>query len=412
MLCGLLLAGALCAAPGEAWARSRVSCDTQVDALGLFEFLSERLSGFWGDLFTGLAGTVAGIYADECVRLNQIQVLGTHNSYHVEPSPFLLEVFAAFEPQAQYWEYTHRPLAEQFAELGIRQIELDVFNDPVGSPLADGRASMFASPIALQLEEADPDAVIPELEAPGLKVLHVQEFDVLTTCLFLVECLAQIKAWSDANPDHLPIAILVEAKDEVLDVPVATDPPTPWDAAAFAELDAVVRSVFPPWQLITPDDVRGGRPTLEDGATRGGWPTLGEARGRVLFTLDNKRAVYREGNPNLAGRVAFTDSQPGEEDAAFVKVNGPIGNEAYIQGLVADGYIVRTRADADTLEARLDDPVRRDAALASGATFVSSDYPEPDPRFSGYFVEIPGDGIARCNPVNAPPGCRDAALGP
>ena len=42
----------------------------------------------------------------------------------------------------------------------------------------------------------------------------------------------------------------------------------------------------------------------------------------------------------------------------------------------------------------------RDAALASGAHFVSTDYPVPDPNFSDYQVTLPGGNIARCNPVN------------
>ena len=51
------------------------------------------------------------------------------------------------------------------------------------------------------------------------------------------------------------------------------------------------------------------------------------------------------------------------------------------------------------------------AALASGAQWVSTDYPVPDPDFgTGYFVQIPDGSPARCNPVNAPPGCRSAAL--
>jgi hypothetical protein len=82
-----------------------------------------------------------------------------------------------------------------------------------------------------------------------------------------------------------------------------------------------------------------------------------------------------------------------------------------IQNLVASGFIVRTRADADTTEARNDDTTRREAALASGAQFVSTDFPVPSPSFgTGYFVEIPGGTTARCNPVNGPAGCRSEAL--
>ena len=31
--------------------------------------------------------TITSANTDDCVRLNQIQVLGTHNSYHIAPKP-------------------------------------------------------------------------------------------------------------------------------------------------------------------------------------------------------------------------------------------------------------------------------------------------------------------------------------
>ena len=108
----------------------------------------------------------------------------------------------------------------------------------------------------------------------------------------------------------------------------------------------------------------------------------------------------------------FTNSTPGQPDAAFVKVNDPLASPTRIPDLVRDGYLVRTRADADTEQARRGDTDRREAALASGAQFVSTDYPVPstNPGFSDYFVEIPNGSTARCNPVASPTGCRDAAL--
>jgi Phosphoinositide phospholipase C, Ca2+-dependent len=77
---------------------------------------------------------------------------------------------------------------------------------------------------------------------------------------------------------------------------------------------------------------------------------------------------------------------------------------------VTQGYLVRTRADADTAQARTGDTSMRDAALASAAHFITTDYVVPDPRFSSYSVAIPDPGIARCNPLTAPAGCRAAQL--
>ena len=350
--------------------------------------------------------------ADNCMRLNHVQVLGTHNSYHIQPRPALLAAIAAFDPlAAASFEYTHRPLDEQLGPLGIRQLELDVFADPNGGLFAVPLGPLFVPPF-------QPDPIKPEMLAPGLKVLHIQDIDFETRCLTFVLCLQTIKAWSDANPGHLPLMVLVEAKDDPLPLPPGLPPatvPVPFGAAQLDGIDAEIRSVFADDQLITPDDVRGERSTLEEAVLKDGWPTLNESRGRLLFAFDNtdaKRDVYLDGHPSLEGRVMFTSSPPGEPDSAFVKVNEPRGaNEDYIRGLVAAGYIVRTRADADTVEARFGLIARRIAALASGAQFVSTDYPEADPDFlTGYFVEIADGANARCNPVLAPPGCDPAAL--
>ena len=107
---------------------------------------------------------------DDCVRLNEIQVLGTHNSYHIAPEP---QILAVLGEHARDIEYTHKPLVEQLARQGIRKFELDVFADPYG-----GR---FAKPWALQrIEGLDP--VGPELLQPGFKVIHTQDVDFRSTC--------------------------------------------------------------------------------------------------------------------------------------------------------------------------------------------------------------------------------------
>jgi hypothetical protein len=74
---------------------------------------------------------------------------------------------------------------------------------------------------------------------------------------------------------------------------------------------------------------------------------------------------------------------------------------------------VRTRADADTREARTDDPSRRRQAFASGAQWVSTDYPAPGiaARFgSSYRVRLPNHRPARCNPVTASRRCHGRRL--
>ena len=321
------------------------------------------------------------------LRLNQLQVIGTHNSYHLEAPPEQLEARVAVDPGAIELAYSHLPIPEQLSTQGVRQLELDVFADPDGS---------LWDPVG----------------TPGFKVFHEEQADPGTTCPTLVGCLTQVRDWSDAHPGHLPIAVLVELKDGV-EVPGPPDP-VPFTAELTRALDAEIRSVFPEERLLTPDDVRGDAPTLEAAVLAGGWPLVDDVRDRVLFLLDNKRELYVEGNPNLEGRVLFTPAEPGQPDAAFVKRNQPTGaNREAIAELVRRGYLVRTRADIPVATPVSGDTSRREAALASGAQFVSTDYPVAgmaERWGSDYVAAVPGGAPARCNPVNAPPGCLPTDL--
>ena len=167
-------------------------------------------------------------------------------------------------------------------------------------------------------------------------------------------------------------------------------------------MEKEILSVFPRESILTPDDVRGGAATLPEALHHSGWPMLDAVRGRVMFGLDNAGAVrdrYLDGHPALERRLIFVSVPPSNPAAAWMKRNDPIKEFAEIQGLVRSGFLVRTRADSDTQEARTNDPRKRDQALASGAQFVSTDYPEPDLRFSSYCVRLPGGAVARINPV-------------
>jgi hypothetical protein len=166
--------------------------------------------------------------------------------------------------------------------------------------------------------------------------------------------------------------------------------------------------------MIVPDDLRGQHATLEEAVLKGKWPSLESARGKVVFLLDQRRAGpdYLAGHPSLNGRVIFTNAEPGSPDAAFVEVNDPLKDPALIPNLVRKGYLIRTRTDADTVQARSGDTRQRDAALASGAQILSSDYYfNEKASWSAYSVNFPKGEIARCNPVLNPPHC-DAPVKP
>jgi hypothetical protein len=336
-------------------------------------------------------------------RLNQIQVIGSHNSYHIVPYKTVLELIAASgRARAHSIDYTHPTLAEQFSRQGIRQIELDVFADPKGG--------LFATPTARKIlmglgkePGPDPDAT-GQLKKPGLKVLHVPDVDFRTTAPTFVDALKQVRAWSQANRNHVPILILVELKDDA--TPGLPTRPVRFGRDEIDTVDAEILSVFAQNEILTPDRVRGRFATLPEAIHTQGWPALKDVRGLVYFALDNGGRIcdrYLEGHPALKNRVMFASVDPEHPAAAWFKINDPVKDFDKIQRMVKAGFLVRTRADADTRQARSGDVTQREKALESGAQFISTDYRDPDRRLSDYSVRFPVGQVARSNPVNGDP---------
>jgi hypothetical protein len=309
--------------------------------------------------------------AAESLRLNEIQVLGSHNSYKLAmPAERYRELEEVNPETAASLFYWHLPLPEQL-DLEIRKIELDVFYDPDGR-LFGGRASGSQFP-----------------------VLHVQSLDDRSSCPDLVRCLELLRGWSDRHPSHVPIFISFNAKDDVIERPGFVRP-LPFGEDAWTAMDGELRTVLGE-KLIQPASVIG-----ETGPV---WPSLDQVRGSFVAILDEggeKRATYAS---RWRDRAMFANLPEGEPGAAIMIVNDPVAQFDRIQRLVRGGFIVRTRADADTREARSGDTTRREKAFASGAQLVSTDYYLPATHFgTDYVVKLPGG--MRCNPVLRPTACE------
>jgi hypothetical protein len=348
----------------------------------------------------------AKAWMDANLHLNDILTMGTHNSYHLRTPDKMMALIRSFSPKAaDGLDYNHGPLIDQLND-GDRALELDLAYDPEG-----GR---FAHPAGAKLTglALDP-AWVATMSKPGFKVLHIQDIDYTSNCLTFVACLTIIREWSRAHPDHVPILITMNTNDEKTHAPGGVDE-LPFTEKAYDALDAEIRSVFRPKELITPDDVRGRYPTLREAVLKHGWPTLGASRGRILFALDEGPehvAAYRGKRASLEGRVLFVNTDEASPAAGYITLN----ETSDIPRIIADvkaGFVVRTRADADTVEARTGDTHRRDAALASGAQYVSTDYRQPDTRFSAYSARLPGTEIAVCNPQRSPERCAGIPIEP
>lgn len=332
--------------------------------------------------------------AVDALPMNALQAIGTHNSYKLAIAPKEMALLRASAPEAAVTlDYSHPPLREQLAA-GARQLEIDILHDP--------KPGLYADPVFRRMAPDTTPYDLAPLRQPGLKVLHVQDIDYRSSCALFVTCLKEIRAWSQANRDHVPLLVLLNLKEGPIRTPGAVTAPV-FDDAAMDAIDREIRSVFGENHLITPDQVQGRHPTLREAVAAGAWPKLKAARGRVMFACDcpaGQVARYRGGRKALEGRVLFVNIEETSPAAAYITLNEPVQQAERIRAAVKAGLIVRTRADADTHEARRNDRQRQEAAFASGAHYVSTDYMRPDPRFGAYEAHLPGRGRARLNPAH------------
>lgn len=342
----------------------------------------------------------AEAWMDRNLRVNDLLTVGTHNSYKQAIPNAAYRIMAAFDAKGTATlDYAHKAIPAEL-DAGARQIEIDIVLDPDGGRYVHPRGA------ALTNEPLDP-AWVAAMQTPGIKVMHIPDYDFRSSCVSFKECLGLVRAWSDAHPHHAPITILINAKDGAA-APggVAL---IPFDAAALDAFDREIRAVLPPSKLITPDEVQGHYPTLREAVLHGNWPRLADARGRILIALDEtpeKVALYRGARRSLEGRVAFVNTDEASPAAAYITLNDPDADAARIAAAVRAGFLVRTRADADTAQARINDVAHRDRALRSGAQMVSTDYLWPDPRFpGGYSVRLPDRAATICNPLRAAAKC-------
>jgi hypothetical protein len=325
--------------------------------------------------------------------INKIQVIGSHNSYKQAIDPALFKVFQQKDSlSANKIDYGHVPVITQL-DMGLRNLEVDIYPDEKGGK--------YARPKGLDLAPGqkpyDPQG---KMRQPGFKILHVPDLDFRSHYYTLTDCLDELRSWSQAHPDHAPIFITLEVKGAV--AKSGASPGTQGISAAhFDELDKTLLDKLGKEHLITPDQIRGKYQTLESAVLHQNWPTLRKAKGKFLFILDDtaaKRELYLAGHPSLKGRSMFANAAPGTAEAGILIRNNP--RDPQIKDLVRKGYIIRTRADSDTREARLNDRGSFEAACISGAQIITTDYYLKSTHFkSDYSVSFDGGTYLRANPI-------------
>ena len=297
--------------------------------------------------------------AEDALRLNELRVKGTHNSYHRHP-------LVALHPTHRY---DHDALMVQLEFHGVRALELDLHK------AGDGR----------------------------FEVYHIRMLDGRTHCRAFESCLAQIRAWMDARPRHEPLLIWIEAKDFAGGQRIAS----------LREVDPVIRR-FLGDRLISPDDVRGAHPSLRSALMSDGWPTLGDSRGRALFMLvadDEQRAEYTSGFRHLDGRVMFVEAKPDEYEQSWAAVAKVWPEPSATLRKARDLRLLLTSTVCTAgMEEALCTSFRRHA-MSSGINVLLDDFVRPTRGRSDY-LELGHETIGRVPPlVASPEEAADAGLG-
>ncbi|WP_143746030.1 Ca2+-dependent phosphoinositide-specific phospholipase C [Epilithonimonas bovis] len=371
------------------------------------------------------------------LKINQIQVLGTHNSYAKPVDPKVLKMasdifnqykgsfldkmpadekakFQEYHPNGMDFtealNYNHPDFDEQL-NAGLRNLEIDVYYDPTGN--------RFTKPASYELlKKQGITDLYPfstdGMDQPGFKVLHIADIDFRTHYTTLKKALTALKTWSDAHPKHIPVYIQIEAKDMAIPIFPNSSQVLPFDSKAYEDLDQEILSILGRQKIITPDDVKGNYKSLNQAVLHQNWPTVNASLGKFIFVLlpgsagmKSGESAYLEGHPQLEGRMMFLQSEPGKDYAAFLLYDNAIVRQNEIRKAVKEGYLVRSRSDIETYEAKVNNPARKEAAFRSGAQIISTDFFRPGNTYgTPYFVELPGGETARCNPINAPADCK------
>lgn len=347
------------------------------------------------------------------LRINEIQAIGSHNSYHIRMDEQLFSFLTTInfilpdEYKVDGLDYQHEPLDVQLNKYKLRSFEIDIYADPDGGRFYNRQGNVFAGvPIPSGIEE---------LRQPGFKVLHIPDIDFKTQFNTFKSMLQALKTWSDAHPNHIPITILLETKEQTVgDILgfLGFTTAVKFTPALCDDIDTEIKSVFGNKldNVITPDDVRGTFPTLEAAVLAHNLPTLGESRGKFMFCmLGSAKTQYLQNHPSLRDRAMFVFSTRGKPEAAFLQFDDSREKPTQLKQAIADGYLARTRADEPSNQNLTGDYSMQQAAFANGAQVISTDYYRADPRsltysakYKNYSCQFPNGDVARINPISAP----------
>lgn len=299
------------------------------------------------------------------VKLNEIAVIGTHNSYQLLtylPKRAIVKAlrFITFGYVEDKSDFEMDNLTGQL-EQGVRNLEIDI-------------------------EAVDDNGKV------GFIVTHDPIIDNVSSCYDFSKCLEEIALWSDNNPGHLPVYLLIEPKGDVPSIKNMQNFSLDY-AQAF---DKVLRQVLGD-RLLTPEQVIGEYKSFEEMRKADDWPTLKESAGKIIVLLHpcNVTEDYIEADSSIKTQAMFPMLRSGDVDksyASFILDNNPSDAVKNTRITVDENnLIVRIRAD-DYPDFSSE---RYSQADNCGSHIITTDYPPRSVRedehtytFGGYMFKL------------------------
>lgn len=297
----------------------------------------DEASFFAGDLAAEL---------ESGIKFNEMRFIATHNSYQSEATDAtknlyrnLSDVTFGLLPEDKA-EFRSETLTDQFNS-GVRSIEMDI-------------------------ETFDRDGEI------SFTCMHAPYIEMTTTCYDFSLALKEIAMWSDNNPNHLPITVIIEPKTVIL----ALEDMKGFNYDYALELDTLLREALGD-KLFTPADMLRDYESFGEMRADDGWCEVRNMLGKVLILLHDCGVTqeYIDADTSLRTQAMFPMLREGDAEkdyASFILSNNPtklLKTQDYIIG--EQKLIVRTRADSFGSVSEK----KAENTLNCNAHIVSTDYP-------------------------------------
>ncbi|WP_133712030.1 Ca2+-dependent phosphoinositide-specific phospholipase C [Myroides indicus] len=314
-------------------------------------------------IFTLLLGSSIGVFGQN-IPLHKIQVIGSHNSYKKAIDRKLYEYLLQEDENVSTLYYEH-PAIETQLDLGLRNLEIDIWKDAEGNKYANPSGAEIAG---------KPFEWTKEMAEPGFKVFHMPDIDYQTHQPSFVKQLQALKAWSEQNPDHETIFITLELKDD------KKDPSSKYHFEDIQEINRIIARELTDKHLITPRELKRTKNFVQ-------WPTIDASCGKFVWIIDN--TDYRL---KLFDKIALEESSvflnvPFEHPkSGCMIINNPYDDN--IPEYADKGVIIRTRADDSTKQARNNDYTTFEQAKKSKAQIITTDYYVPSKLFPSTYKVI------------------------